>query len=61
MTTNYIAIRLGLSRKQAMNELVEQAADNDNLSTIYVLDDDGKFYGALSLQDLFTAHDSDDL
>ena len=61
MTTNYIAIRLGLSKKQAMNELVEQAAENDNLSTLYVLDKQERFYGALTLQDLFTAKDDANL
>ena len=35
MTTNYIAIGAGLNVRQAMKELVDQAADNDNISTIY--------------------------
>ena len=61
MTTNYICIKLGLSKKEAMNELVEQAAENDNLSTLYVLDKQDCFYGALSLQDLFTAKEDADL
>ena len=34
MTTNYIAIRAGISVRQAMRELVDQAAENDNVSTI---------------------------
>ena len=61
MTTNYISFRLGLNKKEAMHELVEQAADNDNLGTLYVLDKNDCFYGALSLQDLFTAKDDADL
>ena len=39
MTTNYISIQRGLTIKQAMRALVEQAADNDNLSTIYVYEE----------------------
>ena len=57
MTTNYIAIRRDLSIKQAMRSLVEQAAENDNLSTIYVLNDDDTFHGAIGLQDLIIARD----
>ena len=59
MTTNYISIKRGLSIKQAMRALVEQAADNDNLSTIYVYEETEKgketFYGAINLQDLIIA------
>ena len=61
MTTNYIAIKRGISVKLAMKALVEQAADNDNMSTIYVLEEDGKFYGAITLQDLIIAREFTDL
>ncbi len=37
MTTNCIIIRENLTVKQAMNSLVEQAAKNDNISTIFVV------------------------
>ncbi len=61
MTTNYIAVSRGVSVKQAMKQLVDQAAENDNLQTIYVLNDDGTFHGAISLQDLIRAREYDDL
>ncbi len=61
MTTNYIAIRRGITVKQAMRSLVEQAADNDNLSTIYVVEADDVFYGAITLQDLIIAREYTDL
>ncbi len=61
MTTNYIAIRRGISVKAAMRSLVEQAAENDNLSTIYVVEEDEKFYGAITLQDLIIAREHTDL
>ncbi|MBR1764627.1 MAG: magnesium transporter [Ruminococcus sp.] len=55
MTTNYISVTEGLSVKQAMNELVRQAEENDNISTIFVVEEDGEFYGAIDLKDLITA------
>lgn len=55
MTTNFIVIKRGLTIPGAMKELVNQAADNDNISTIYVTDDDGSFYGAIDLKDLIIA------
>jgi magnesium transporter len=61
MSTNYIEIRLGLSVRQAMRELIAQAAENDNISTIYVVDDSRVFYGAIDLKDLIVARETDDL
>ena len=55
MTTNYIEIREKLTVKQAMTELVSQAAKNDNISTIFMVTADHTFYGAMDLKDLITA------
>ena len=55
MTTNYIAVNSQLDVRQAMTELVTQAAENDNVSTIYVVDDDDTFIGAIDLKDLIRA------
>ena len=55
MTTNYIAIRNGLEIRQAMSELIRQAAEKDNVSTIYVLDENDIFVGAIDLKDLIRA------
>lgn len=60
ITTNYILIDKSLSIKNAMNELVRQAGENDNISTIYVNDENGKFYGAVDLKDLIVARQNDD-
>ncbi len=57
MTTNYIVIKYTLSIRQAMRELVMQAGENDNISTIYVVDEKEIFYGALDLKDLIIARD----
>ena len=55
MTTNFVLIRQNLSIKDAMNALVEQAAENDNISTLFVVDDSDKFYGAIDLKELIIA------
>lgn len=61
MTTNFIVIHNNLTIRQAMRELVNQAGENDNISTIYVIDDEDKFYGAIELQKLIVAREHEDL
>ena len=61
MTTNFVTVTTGLSVRQAMREVVKQAADNDNISTIYVIDDDETFLGAIDLKDLIIAREGTDL
>ncbi len=55
MTTNFIEIARSLTIKQAMRALIAQAEDNDNITTIFVKEDDGTFYGAIDLKDLIIA------
>ncbi len=55
MTANYICIRENITVPQAMQELVKQAADNDNISTIFVVDENDLFYGAIDLKELIIA------
>lgn len=57
MTTNYIAVHSEISVRQAMHELIEQAAENDNISTIYVLDENEMLLGAIDLKDLIIARE----
>lgn len=61
MTTNFILIRNDMSVKQAMKSMVEQAAENDNVSTIYVEDKRGVYYGAIDLRDLIIAREGSPL
>ncbi len=61
MTTNYIMIEKDFSVKKAMRSLIEQAEENDNISTIYVKDEAGKYYGAIELKDLITAREYTEL
>ncbi len=58
MTTNFIKIQADISVKEAMNELVAQAAENDNVSTIYVVDEKQEFCGAIDLKDLIIARNT---
>ena len=61
MTTNYIEIPLGSTIKEAMTSLVDQAAENDNISTLYVVDEDNTFCGAITLKDLIIARKTETL
>lgn len=55
MTTNFVTVKLSMPVKQAMKSVIDQAADNDNISTVYVLNDDDTYAGAFSLRDLVIA------
>ena len=55
MTTNFISIPRNFSVKQAMKSVIDQAAENDNISTIYVSAEGGEFCGAIDLRDLVIA------
>ena len=61
MTTNYICIRKDMTIRHAMRELVKQAGENDNISTLYVVDENEHFYGAIDLKDLIVARADDSL
>ncbi|MBQ7376324.1 MAG: magnesium transporter [Clostridia bacterium] len=55
MSTNFIAISRELSVKGAMRKLIAEAPENDNIFTIFVVDGDGAFYGAINLKELIVA------
>ncbi len=55
MTTNCIIIQKNVTVKEAMSSLICQAAKNDNISTIFVVSSQQKFYGAIDLKDLIIA------
>lgn len=57
MTTNYIVVKKNLTIKEATHQLITQAGENDNINTIYVVDDKGSFYGAIDLKDLIVARE----
>lgn len=55
MTTNFVTLDSRLSIRDAMKSLIEQAAEHDNISVIYILDDQEIYYGAIDLKDLIIA------
>ena len=61
MTANYVSIPDNYTVKQAMSSLIEQAAKNDNISTIFVTGNNNTFYGAIDLKDLIIARKEEPL
>lgn len=57
MTTNYIVVKKNLTIKEATHQLITQAGENDNINTIYIVDDKDSFYGAIDLKDLIVARE----
>lgn len=57
MTTNYIVVKKNLTIKEATHQLITQAGENDNINTIYVVNDKDSFYGAIDLKDLIVARE----
>lgn len=55
MTDNFISIKTGTDVRGAMSALIAQAAKKDNVSTIYVVANDGRFVGTIALTDLIVA------
>lgn len=61
MTNNYITIFETDSVKTAMKKVIEQAADNDNVSNIYVVDKEEHLLGVIELRDLIIARTGTDI
>ena len=61
MTTNYISIPYNCDVKAAMKLLVKEAAENDNVYSIYVVKENDEFYGTIELRDLIVARSDTDL
>ena len=61
MTENFISIPAGIPVKQAMRLLIKQSEKNDNISTIYVVDESGVLVGAIDLKDLIIARETTSL
>ena len=61
MTNNFILISKTYRVKEAMKKVIKEAAENDNVSTIYVEDEYGHYFGALDLRDLIIARENDKL
>ena len=61
MSTNFIAVKRGMSIKETMKTMVSEAAENDNIYTIFVTNEDGSLYGVIDLKDLIVARSNVEL
>lgn len=61
MTKDYVVISAGISVREAMRSLIDQAGERDNVSVIYVVDDAGRLLGSIDLPQLIRARESDTL
>lgn len=61
MTNNYITIFETDSVKAAMKKVIDQAAENDNVSNIYVVDKQDHLLGVIELRDLIIARNGTDI
>ncbi len=61
MSGNFVCIPDTLTIRGAMSELVRQAGEHDNISTLYTVDENGIFSGAIDLKDLIVARENDPL
>jgi magnesium transporter len=55
MTTEYAAVQVDMTVRQAIDYLSRIAPDRDTIYNVFVLDPDRKVMGAISLKDLFVA------
>lgn len=60
MTDNYISILNTPSIKTAMAEMIRKAGECDNIFTLYVINNDNQYIGAVTLKDLITSRKEDD-
>lgn len=63
MSTDFIEIRKNSSIKEAMRSLRDQTrqSNTDNISVLYVVDENGLYYGAIHIQDLFASSADENL
>ena len=61
MSTNFISVKRNLTIKEAMKTMVSEAAENDNIYTLFVVDENDSFYGVIDLKDLIVARSNVEL
>ncbi len=61
MSTNFIVVKRNHTIKETMKTLVSEAAENDNIYTIFVVNEDDSFYGVIDLKDLIVARSTVEL
>ncbi|HIV16765.1 MAG TPA: magnesium transporter [Candidatus Alectryocaccobium stercorigallinarum] len=61
ITKDFVSVKQGMNICQATRSLIDQAGSCENISTIYVTDDEGRFAGAVDLNALITARKDTEL
>lgn len=61
MSTNFVTLYSYYTIKEAMNSLIKQAKNHDNISNLFVMDENDIYYGTISLNELIIARENDDL
>ncbi len=61
MNTNFIVVKRNQTIKETMKTLINKAAENDNIYTIFVVDENDCFYGVIDLKDLIVARSNVEL
>lgn len=61
MTNNFITISMSDTIKSAMKKVIEQAAENSNVTNIYVVDKEEHLIGVIELRDLIIARSGTDI
>lgn len=59
MTDNFIVLNINDTIPHATSKTIKEAGEHDNIFTLYVVDDDGKYCGAVNIKDLFVARKTD--
>ncbi len=61
MSDNYIWVNCDDTVASATAKMIREAGEHDNIFTIYVVDSDGRYYGAIDFKDLIRARKTDNL
>lgn len=60
MSDNYIELPFTHSITQAMSMVIKKAGECDNIFTLYIVDEQGKYLGVVALKDLIVSRKEDD-
>ena len=61
MSDNYIIVDTSDTIASATSKMIQEAGEHDNIFTIYVVDNDSRYYGAIDFKDLIRARKTDNL
>ena len=59
MSDNFICVNCNDTIAEATSKMIKEAGEHDNIFTIYVVDQDDRYYGAIDFKDLIKARKKD--